>query len=106
MVIRSGNTTDCELRFRWTGTHIISMISFSNMKIQSTSLLSPTIYSNIGGPTINCTPAAAAGTAKILDINVPTNVSNVRAVITSPMIYSLSSGWLSLTSINSTVTIK
>jgi len=85
---------------------VISMISFSNMKIQSTSLLSPTIYSNIGGSTIYCSPAAVAGTAKILDISIPTNVSKVRAVVTSPMMCSLSDGWLSLTSINSTVTIN
>lgn len=75
---------------------MISMISFSNMKIQSTSLLSPTIYSNIGGSTIYCSPAAVAGTAKILDISIPTNVSKVRAVVTSPMMCSLSDGWLSL----------
>lgn len=106
LVIRSGNSTNCELYFRWTGTHIISMISFSNMKIQSTSLLNPTVYSNIGGSTIYCTPAAISGTAKILDINVPTSVSTVRAVVTSPMMCSLSDGWLSLTSINSTVTIN
>lgn len=106
LVIRSGNSTACELYFRWTGTHVISMISFSNMKIQSTSLLNPTIYSNIGGSTIYCSPAAVAGTAKILDISIPTSVSKVRAVVTSPMMCSLSDGWLSLTSINSTVTIN
>lgn len=50
--------------------------------------------------------AAVASTAKILDISIPTNVSKVRAVVTSPMMCSLSDGWLSLTSINSTVTIN
>ncbi|MCR4720087.1 MAG: hypothetical protein K5768_10710 [Firmicutes bacterium] len=106
IVIRSGNSTDCELYFGWTGTKIISMISFSNMKIQSTSIFSPTVYSNIGGSTIYCTPAASTGTAKILDINIPTNVTQVRAVISSPMIYSLTDGsWLSLLAINSIVTI-
>lgn len=77
-----------------------------NAAVKMVSLLSPTIYSNIGGSTIYCSPAAVAGTAKILDISIPTNVSKVRAVVTSPMMCSLSDGWLSLTSINSTVTIN
>lgn len=106
LVIRSGNSTACELYFRWTGTHVISQISFSNMKIQSTSSFNPTIYSNIGGSTINCKPAAVTGTAKILNISVPTSVSKVRSVITSPMMHSMSGGWLSLTSMNSIVTIN
>lgn len=106
LVIRSGTSTACELYFQWTGIHIISGLSFTNMKIQSTSLLNPTVYSNIGGSAIPCTPAATAGTAKILDINVPTDVTRVRAVVTAPMMRTISEGWVSLTSINSTVTIN
>ncbi len=106
IAVRSGNSTNCELYFRWTGTHIISMISFSNLKIQSTGIISPTVYSNIGGSTIFCSPASSAGTAKIRDISIPTGVTKVKAIITSPMMYSLGAGWLSLTSTNSTITVR
>ena len=104
-IFRSGNSTSCELYISWTGTELVSMFSFSNFKVQSTRLISPTVYSNIGGSTIYCDYAATSGYAKVLDINIPTNVETVRAVVTNPACYTLSEGWLYGTALNQSVTI-
>lgn len=104
-IFRSGNSTSCELYISWTGTEMVSMFSFSNFKVKSTSLINPTIYSNIGGSTIVCESAATAGYVKVLDINIPTNVTTVKAVVTNPACFTLSEGWLYGMAINHSVTI-
>lgn len=105
-IFRKGNSTSCELYISWTGTEFVSMFSFSNFKVQSTRLISPTIYSNIGGSTVKCEYAATSGYAKVLDINIPTNVETVRAVVTNPACCTLSEGWIYGTALNQSVTIN
>ena len=104
-IFRSGNTTSCELYISWTGTEYVTAFAFDNFKVQSTSLLSPEIYANIGGSYIPCHDPGTSGYAKVLDINIPINISRVRAVVTNPSCCTLD-GWLYGAAINSTITIN
>lgn len=105
-IFRSGNTTSCELYISWTGTETVSMFAFDEFIIKSASLLSSTVYADIGGSTVVCNPAAKSGYVWVKRIDIPTNVSTVKAIVKSPKVCTLEEGWLYGSALNFSVDIN
>lgn len=97
-LIRSGNTSSCQLYERWSCPgYQCSMISFSSLRLHNNSILSPVTYSNIGGSTIQC-QTGSSGSAFVRNVTIPTSVSTVYVTQTDVMAYILNEGWVSTVS--------
>lgn len=94
--IRSGNTEKCEIYLSWAGTDLYSSWKFSSCTIDNAGvLIFNEEYGTIKGATKNVT-AAAAGTVKLGEVNIPTDVTQARIKISGLQGYNLTSAsWLS-----------
>lgn len=93
-LIRSGNTTSCQLYMRHTGTMVINAFKwYSDIIVRKTASTSSTKYLSLSGRTSYFT-ASAVGTVPISPyFSVPVSLKSVYVKIPTTYVYALSSGW-------------
>ncbi len=102
-LIRSGNTSSCELYFRWTCPgYLCSAFSFDLLQLHNGSALFPEIYSNIGGSYIPC-ETGSSGSVRVRGVTIPVSVSTVYATSQNVKAQILSYGWISTLSLTGVV---
>ena len=108
LVIRSGDSTTCQLYLFWESTgETWNSFRWNQLKVISTSSLFPTTYATIGQKTVKGV-GGAVGSVYVQDVSIPTNVSKVKVTSTGFQGYRLtpSPGWFSFTELNDTATIN
>lgn len=96
-VIRSGNTSRCELYLHWNGTDIFNSFRYKRIRITNGSLLFPTVYLDLGdGSTYQFLGVVAAtqGSKIIKQFNLDVGIDEVTASVAGLEGYSMSKGWL------------
>lgn len=75
-IIRSGNTTDCQLYLSWdvTGGYVLDGIAFDSVILNNGSLLFPITYANIGGSYLKC-PTSSYGSVLVRNITLPLDIT-------------------------------
>lgn len=100
-ITRSGNTTNCDVVFHWTG-YMISSFRYKKMTIKNPSLLSSEVYATKGNGTdysLCATIASTVCSITIGRVQIPTDVDKVRISWNSPQVYAMTdpAGWYSVT---------
>ncbi len=108
-VIRSGNSTTCQLYLFWESTgEMWQSFRWNQLKVIGTSSINQKTYATIGQKTVK----GAAGTVGTVlvkeDVSIPTNVSKVKVVTSGFQGYRVTPnpGWLSFTELNDKATIN
>lgn len=94
-IIRDGTTENCEVYLSWSGTDLYNAWKFTSCTIDNGNLLFNKVYGTISGTT-KYVSGAAVGTVKLGDVNIPSDVTKARALISGLQGYNMNSAsWLS-----------
>lgn len=99
VVIRSGNTSSCELYIKWSGDVSYNAFRYKQLKVSSVGTLASTTFGTFGNGTSYTTRAvnsSPVGSVRIGKLTIRTGVNSVRVTSTDFQAYRPStSSWVS-----------
>ena len=111
-MVRKNGASDatCQLYVNWAGDVYISAIRFEELTVESTSILFHTIYGTFGSSTgykAYYVPAATVGSVLIGELEIPTDVEQVRVGVDDMQAHLLTDDeWISVAAFDVKVNIK